>query len=39
MANERVLGLLSMVFGGLSLMVSCSGIYGLVSYTVRAPHP
>ena len=34
LANERVLYVLSMLFASLALVVACTGLYGLVAYSV-----
>lgn len=34
LSNERVLNLLGMLFGGLSLLVAAAGLYGMVAYAV-----
>jgi len=34
LANDRVLYVLSMLFGSLALLVACAGLYGLLTYAV-----
>ena len=38
MQSEKILGMLANLFGGIAILISCMGLYGLVAYSAEQRH-